>query len=273
MENLIERGKKSIDDEKTLINRMLEAEEYNDNDVFMMLSSIYKETKSNTDLLVDELLDNYSFEDITTNIRERASEDNEDSLGYLTLYDIIDSKYVYNYSKEKYALNSDCFIEEHNRYLYLLYLWYVQNNKLSEDLKKSLHKFMVLRLCNSQFVRRYYSGEIESAKSYSNPDANLGIMTNEFSQRNYYSYLNKFINDANCCEIYEGSFEEYVVDAKRTVIELELAALSLQMNNRGIVFPVSESPITDYSRTFLEHAAVIFDKYNAGNKRRSYTFN
>ena len=268
MEKLVNLGLKLVAKEKRLVDKMLVADEEENDDLFLLLRDYYKGVKEKTDSVVSELLARYSFEDIANYIDSLIDPTDVKTLDYACLFGFIDYKYLNDFSQKKFKIDSDCFVEEHNKTLYSLYIWYMRNNELPKDFKASLHKFMSLRAADSQFVRLYYEGNNDLAFKISSPDASFYWETYDFAEKAYYSHLNKLILDSDCCEFFEGLSEPHVVDAKRKLLELELAALCYEMDARKIQFPVAEAPLNDYSLEMLRNASDMYNSFNENKEKR-----
>jgi hypothetical protein len=269
MEKMILDSEKLLMMERRIMDKLLTAEEDRNLEMFNILSTYFSGLRRNTDTSIQKLMSKYPAKMLLDFLKAKVDPEKEESFVHLTLAEHIDFTYINSISEKLYNVNSDCFLEEHLRQLYIVYIWYIQNHDLNEEFKKSLHKFMVIRLVNSGFARNYFSGDIEKANRLSDPDQVLGFFeARDISLKTYYSNLNKLVDDSNICEMFEGLAEPQTVAARRKMIELELVALCAQMEHRQIAFPFLDSPINDYSEDVLRKADDIYKEFSEGKSKK-----
>ena len=265
MDKLVKDSEKYLALERKLMDKLLLADEERNVEMFNILSGFFKGLKQKTDYTVGKLMSKYSVDLLNCYLGAKIDAKNVESIGHICLLEHIDRRYVNGISEELFDINSDVFLEEHVRHLYLVYIWYVQNHELDEDFKKALHNFMVIKLVNSEFMRYYYSGDVETANMLSDPDGMLGYMqAGNIALKSYFEDLDGLVAEANVCEMFDGISEPHVVAAKKKMIELEAAALSIQMNYRKIAYPFVDSPLSDYSVDIMSNASNIHNDYVSG---------
>lgn len=247
---------KCIKMEYKLIDKMLSALENQNEEQFNLIQESYKIKKAKTDYVVGTLLQNFSLEEILDSISSFFGSSfggviSTGSLGEIVIDDFFDAKHVAIFDKQSPSYN-----EEHIKYLLSTYLWDQRNSELTKEQKKSVHNVILPFFAKSRFVRSYFAGDTESAEIISTPDNSFGkFYADKHAMSEYYKLLNVIVKGCNTTEYFEGLDTEDNCCARRKFVELQLAALSIQMENRDLVYPVVEGPISDYTEERIANAS------------------
>ena len=263
MEKLVKDSEKCLILERKLMDKLLTAEEDDNLELFSEISLFFCGVKENTDKTIFALMSRYPT-NVLANYLQAKFKFTKDTVCHLSLLEFINRREIKRSFEEKINLkvNCDCFLEEHIKNLYSLYVWYMRNHDLDEKVRKTLHQLMVIRLENSEFARYHFSGDSFNAKEISTPEFNIGLIAaNELSISGYYEDLNKLIHDSNASEMLEGVQKPFLVEAQKHMLELEFATLCMQMDNRRIIYPFSDYPISDYTKDIMNNASNIYNDY------------
>lgn len=270
IKELVNNAVRSIRKERILGDIILK--EYEENiEVEKEHMNLFKNIKNDTNQTVRELLKKYKIKTITDYLKTKIDFEDEKTFDYLTLLLFVQKTDVDNKTNLMFGFDvnvkGDSFIEEHYKYKFLVYMWYLNNELPTDELKKSLHKYMALDLIQSDTMRHFYSGEYESSQTVSNPDINFGIMANDIALDAYYQKLNKLVSDTNSFEMYDGLLDEESFQSKKEMYMIEFVALCSQMMDRNIVFPTGETEISDFTRKVLERSSRVNDRFNSNRRK------
>lgn len=266
---MIKKTLSQIKKERMLIDKIVDANERGDNLSFEALKDMFHSVAFKTDSLVERLLSQCPPNILIDRILDDAKKDNEETFDKFTLANMIKNKVAEDIGKKMFSINAASFEEEHNRYMYLVYIWYLRNKEMNPRFKKSIHRMMTLKATNSSTLRKLFSGEYDAAQEISDPSKSFGVGTDYIANEAYYSLLNDLINTSNCTEMFEGFLtDKEVFEAKKKMMVLEFTALCSQMVDRKISFPVTEKPISDFTNELLTEASKLTNEY----KEKGNTF-
>ena len=273
MKDLINDALICVNREQKFMDKMLSCEEKGDNCRFVALREYYKILKEKTDSIISKLITNYGIEKVVGEVMSNTSfnGNREKIINTLSLIELVNIKYINSVGEVVFNTDAGSFAEENNKFLYSMYLFHLDNMNIPEISKTYLHDYVKTQLSSSQFIRSYYSGEVEEALRISNPDACYGKMiANDMAFQAYYTFLNKIISDANSHEVNvgRGKFENYL--ARKKMLELELATICTQMQNRDIYYSNLEVPISNYTKEILKNASLMSDQFNDKEKHKKY---
>ena len=157
-----------------------------------------------------------------------------------------------------------------------MYLWNYENLDINGPAKSILHRMMRTNLFTSNFIRNYYSGDIEKAQNVSDPDSKYGsIIANDMANRLYFDKLNDltwatFFHESKKPSSAVDSDEVNFSLAFRTILELRLATLCTQMQKRDIFYSKINSPINDNVKRIMKYASQLSDDFNNKEKHKCY---
>ena len=249
--------------ESRLIDKMLLALENQNDELFLLIQETYKNKKEKTDSVIGVLLQNYSFDEILHNISLLKRSSFENYMIGESLQQIIIDDIFYAYFMSKYDKNSLSYQEEHVKYLLSVYLWELNNQELTDIQKNKIHELILIKLVKSLFIRSFFAGDIEFAQSVSTPNEYYGnLLVDNEALHAYYTRLNGLVTECNCTEFFEGIDSEDNCFSRRKFVELQLAALSVQMKKRDITYPVVESTISDYAEERIVNASNLAHQNN-----------
>ncbi len=263
MEKLVSDSEKLLMLEKRLMGKLLAAEEDDNQELFDRVSMFFSGLKEKTDKSVCHLMSMYPTGVLASYLQAKFKY-TKDTVCHLSLLEFINRREINKNCEDKIKLrvNCDTFLEEYIRNLYSIYVWYMRNHDLDANVRKTMRELMAIRLENSEFARLYFSGDSFNAKQISTPEFNIGFMAaNQHAISDYYESLNKLIHDANASEMLEGVHKPFLVEAQKHMLELDFAALCMQMDNRRIIYPFSDYPISDYTKEIMSNASNIYDGY------------
>ena len=270
IQELVDRAVRSIRKERILGNIILK--EYEDNtEAEQEYMDLFKNIKNDTNKTIQELLKKYKIRTVIDYLKSKIDFEDEKTFDYLTLLLFVQKTDIDNKTNLMLGfdvnIKGDAFIEEHYKYKFLVYMWYL-NNELPEcELKKNLHKYMSLDLIQSDTIRHLYSGEFESSQTVSDPNKNFGIIANDIALDSYYQKLNKLVSDTNSFEMYDGLLDEASFKSKKEMYMIEFVALCSQMMDRNIVFTTIKTEISDFTRKILERSSNINNKFNLNRRK------
>lgn len=261
---------KCIKIESRLIDKMLVALENQNDEQFLFIQETYKNKREKTDSAILSLLQKYSFDDIFSCISSFKSSSCEEYITNESLAEIILDDIFYVYFMSKYDKNTLSYQEEHIKYLLSVYLWDFKNSELTDIQKSKIHKLILTKLGKSSFVRSYFAGDVEFAQNVSTPDESLGkLIADKEALHTYYSLLNKLVKQCNYTEFFEGLDSRDNCVARRKLAELQLAALSVQMNKRDIIYPVLETNVSDYAEDRIANASILATRYSNNEVKKT----
>ncbi len=246
---------KCIKLEYKLIDKMLTALENQNEEQYEIIQECYKNKKAKTDYVIGTLLLNFPLDEILKNVSSFIGSSfvgfiNTESLGEIIIDDFFDARYAAIFDKQSPSYN-----EEHIKYLLSTYLWDSRNSGLSEVQKKKVHQLVLPLFAKSGFIRSLFAGDLESAEIVSTPDKSFGkFFADKEAMLRYYKFLNKIIKECDAIEYFEGLDNEDNCSARRKFAELQIAALSTQMESRNLIFPCVECPISDFAEERIANA-------------------
>ena len=269
MENnhLINKVLLSIKKERILIDKMIFANERDDVFGFEELQKLYKSVCNNTDILVSNLLSNIDLNTLENSLLDDNFGKAEDDFDKITLIKIIEHMVYDSFSIQLDELNPNSFIEEHNRYLYSTYLWFINNDEtLSLSAKKSLHKYMSLKATGSEFFRRFFSGDYEAAERISTPNEQFDYSNTDKADKAYYSILNDLVKESNNTEAFDSFLDnDELFEARKKFVVLQFMAICSQMMDNDICFPIIENQSSDFTIEIIKEASFLSDNYKLEN--------
>ena len=256
MNELINSGIELIKKESKIIDKMLTSLEKGENSKFEAYTEYFKRIKERTDKVVFDLLKKYDCESIVKATTDSVKKTKDDLLAAVTLVGFLQIEFVNTAGNYLYNVGMDSFSEEHNKELFKIYLWGINNEDISLSERKELHDFMVIRLASSKYVRSHFSGNLKNAERICDPDYNFGSLTaNGIALKAYYGILNKTIIESNGYEMFEDIEPNDMFNARRRLMKYELMAICALMEKRDIVYQALEVPISDFSLSILRDAS------------------
>ena len=263
----IKKALLSIKKERVLIDKMISANERDDKLAFNELQNIYKDISNDTDTLISELLSNIDINTLETLLLEGELGKVEEDFDKITLIKIIEQMTLDGFSYQMDSPNPNTFTEEHNRYLYSAYLWFINNNEiLSLPTKNSLHKYMTLKATGSEFLRKLFSGDYESAEEISTPKRQFDYKESNIANKVYYTILNDLVMESNCTESFDSFLDsDELFEARKKFVVLQFIAICSQMMDNDIHFPVMENKSSDFTIDIIREAAFLTENYKYGS--------
>lgn len=254
---------KCIKMEYKLIDKMLTALENQDEEQFNLIQETYKLKKAKTDYVIGTLLQDFSLDEILASVTSFMGPSfegyiNAEGLGEIIINDFFSARHRMIFDKP-----TSSHSEEHIKYLLSTYLWDQKNSELTEEQKKGVHRLVLPFFAKSEFVRSYFAGDVETAEICSTPDESFGkLYSDRYALPKYYKLLNNLIKECNITEYFEGLDSEDNCCARRKFVELQLAALSIQMDRRELVYPTLECPISDFAEDRIRNASELVKRIN-----------
>ncbi len=260
--NLTKKVLSSIRKERVLINKIVLSNERDDNLSFAALQEMYKEQFINTNSLVDDIADNIDLK----SLKKMAMEDNrniEESFDKFTLVKLVNYKILDKIRNNiTTSVDNSVFDEEHYKYLYSVYMWYVKNHDLSENLKKSLHNFLLLKAVGSNTLRNFFAGNYDKIDELSDPSVKYENIPNEIIEECYYLSFNNLLRDLDTSEAYTMYFKDKsLFNSNKLFASLQFTAMSTQMSHKNIIITGTEKPISNYAREVLQDASELASDY------------
>ncbi len=243
IDELIKSGIKNCNMLRVLSKRIVITEEKNGNckdGSFDYLNEQYKKVLDNTNQIVNKLLIKGSFFPVKSKLLDLDSESKE--VNMLTI--LLDLAY----SRKKFGYRSDAFYEEFYKYLYAVYLWYIDNGWIQDEYKDIVRDFLCAEMVESDYMKEHFSGNEEKALKVSNPRIKYGKFADVLGEKMCYEQLNNLVNDSNNCEMLpEGD----ILEAKKIIFRLKFLALNNQLMDWEIYFPCIENPISDFTEEIM----------------------
>ena len=227
------------------------------------LIDIYTHSIQKTDKTVESLISSYKYEQLGKEVSKFCKENKDDSFETYLLAGLVDRYLNDKLNKPTLDEDSELFREEHIRYLFSVYIGYLQSHDIDEQVKHSLHNFIVLKFADSQFIRRFLSNDYNDIESLMISSPNVKHdkeKANMLAEKNYYKQLNELIDASNCDEMFDGLIREDLMEARKIKKQLEFAALGLQMDDRNIRFGVTDVDMSDYTQDIMRNASDILNK-------------
>lgn len=263
MDELIEKALSKVRDERLLIDKLIKADEDKDILAREALKEIYRVMFVDTNTLVDKMLSKYSEEELASYIMSGCDELDDNTFDRTTLCFLLSNRY-------RDILKESVFDEENNKYLYAIYLWYVENNEMTDQEKESLHRLVNLRATQSSFLRQYFAGETKNIEDLCVPEKTYGILSNIVAEKAYYELLNNVIKACNRLEMLDG-IEEYetAIEGEKRLLELEFAAVCAEMINRQVQVSCVDEPISEFTQDVMRNSSSIANKFLALRNRKN----
>ncbi len=258
---LIKEGLSSLRKERIIINKIMLANERDDDLSFMALQDIYKEVSQKTDSIVDNISKDFDLETLK-NLLLRDNNDNEESLDKLTLLKLVNYKMLDKLRDSCSTIDSAVFNEEHSKYLYSTYMWYVKNNELSQSIRKSLHNLMLFKFVGSSTLRNFFAGNYDVLDSISNPKEKYDFIPDKLINKYYYLLFNDLIEDVETSELFTLFFKDKsLFESNKKFRTLGFTAISLQMMDKNIFVKNTEKPLSKFVKEILSDASLLTDQY------------
>ena len=261
MDDLIKEILVLLKKERILIYKIVESEEKTDRVFFLNGTKLYNEIASNSDNLIDELIDNYSLKKIEDYIFDKYLDDDEHGYDVTTLIGLIENKCLNRISNNIYNENCDNFTNIINSSLYNTYLWRIKTANYSKELVKEIRYNMVSNLVNSSIMREYFKGNFDVFDELSYD----GKYEDEIKKL-YYNVLNNSINLSNSIEMFEGLDSDIQFESKKEYMKIEFVSLALRMIQENIKFPVARNEMSDFTQNIVNDASNILKGYNDKEK-------
>ena len=259
---ILEEGYKSFRKEYRALDKLLSEIEKGNYESITEFEAFFLSAKLKTDSAIDTLLSTFSFPQLEEEMYNMFKRNAQDATETFLLASLIDSKINSRIHSSLSLEDRTSFREEHARYLFAIYMYYVKNSNMREQVKKDLHSFMLITLAESQFIRNNFSGNYEEAMKLSDPDNYFGpIKANLVAEKEYFDQLNKLINSTNGDEMFEGLINEDLVEAKKIKTQLDFAALCMKMEDRGIKYPVSIVQASDFTEDLMAKASSLVKEF------------
>ena len=260
MDELIEKALSKVKDERLLMDKLIKAEEDEDYITSEALKEVFKAIFIDTNALVETMLSQYDEEELTAKIMGGHEGLDDDTFDRTTLCFLLVNKY-------RDLFKESVFDEENNQYIYVIYLWFVKNFKMTEEEKESLHTFVNLRATQSSVLRQYFTGDTSKIEELCVPEKSYGLLTNFLAERAYYGLLTNVIKASNGLEMLDG-IDGYTValEGERKLLELEFTAICAEMANRGITFPMVAEQISPFTHEIIEKSSRLANKFLALRK-------
>lgn len=259
MEEKINRLLKLLHSEEMLIHNMVKCDENKDTFTFNEFKKFFKVVSKETDDKVEELLNEYKYEEIFENLAIKIDDlvdEQKDARDYATLLGMVNNANLLRLNKIIKGYSSDLFSNEYISNIYDIYLWIINNRDYSDEFKDSMRIDMVMKLVNSRALRKYFAGDYEEAKELSDAFVDFKEEDRKNMTITFSNLMENVITVANNFEMFDGIMDELSFQSRKEMFKIEFAAASEMMIKHGFIIAV---PLVDYS-DFTEK--IIGDAYN-----------
>ena len=253
-----------IENERELIYKLIELDESKDLETFNAVQKVYNESMKLTDKLIRELYENADFDDIMDCLSDKIRKLNDrqrPSYDYVTILGLVRNIELNRLSYEEKNIPADLFSSEFSMTLYEIYLWYVRENEMDEELRESLRMDLIMKAVDSRVFRYYFSGNYEIAANISDPYNYYNPLEKPEADITYSAMMIERIGLSNHAPELINSFDKLSYDSREKMIELEFAALSAILDKRKTLIPPNNIEYTSYTEDRILNASVIYDKY------------
>lgn len=260
MNDYIEKLLSKIKKERILVLKIVESEEKQDRDFFNYGTCLFNDIATETDVLIKELVNNYSYESIINTIIEEYSSNDELNYDSLTLLGLINTTIMNEISNEFYNEDSDLFTSIIVSNLYNTYLWAIRSNNYQKEVIKEMRYDIVNTLVISMAMREYFKGNF-------NVFDNIDYGSKEDKiEKMYFNILNSKVVASNTLEMFDGFSSENEFFARKEMMKLEFVSLSYLMMKENIRFPILAADISDFTENIIVDASSVLEKFKKNEK-------
>ena len=255
--------------ERQLMYKLIELDESKDLVTFNAVQKVYNESMKLTDELIKELYENADFDDIMNYLSNKISRLNDrqrPSYDYITILGLIRNIELNRLSYEENNIPADLFSSEFSMTLYELYLWYVRENEMDEELKESLRMDLIIQAVDSRVFRYYFSGNYEVAANISDPYNYYNLLDKPKADITYSAMMIERIGLSNHAPDLINSLDKVSYESREKMIELEFAALSAILDKRKTLIPPNEIEYTPYTEERIRNSSVLYDRFKSANE-------
>ncbi len=269
-EFLVKKGLSLLKKERMLIDKIISSNERDDNLSFADLQEMFSTVSSQTDEIIEKLANDLDYGSLKEMILSDIKQDSEETLDKFTLVKLISYKMLDEVSNNFTTLDNSVFEEEHFKYLYSVYMWYIKNNELSSVTKKSLHKSMLIKAVGSNALRNFYAGNYDAVNSLGDPEQRCGIIPDKILSHCYSYLFNDLLNEVGCSAMFNSFFKDKsFFESNKKFLTLRFTALSLQMIDRKVFDLDPDRPLSDFVKDLLSDASLLSEQFKKGERNQN----